>query len=192
MCRMTIEIFFLACTFRLFIIDVYATGNQNHCENVVHMKVRRGISFNRAHCTMVDLPEIGPATNCIQILQDLRGDALAVESRSATSWCCIFQSGLVRHFLLLCDSGCIQPDVRFCEGGRACWVVLLSSCPSLDRDSVSSIFYSFSTSVNSLPNPAGPGVNTESDNCRLEVCSLKFLKILTKISLWGSFQKSTY
>ncbi len=101
MCRMTIKIFFLACTLRLFIIDVYATGNQNHCENVINMKVRRGISFNRANCTMVDLRETSPATNCIEVLQDLRGDALAVESRSATSWCCIFQSGLVRHLFLL-------------------------------------------------------------------------------------------
>ena len=30
---------------------------------------------------------------------------------------------------LLSDSGCIQPDVRSCEGDRGCWVVQMSSCP---------------------------------------------------------------
>ncbi len=58
----------------------------------------------------------------------------------------------------------------------SCPVVQLSSCPSFDRDSFVIVFYSGSSSVKSLTNPAGPWVlDTESHNCRLKVCSLYLL-----------------
>ncbi len=98
---MTYNIYLLVLTMKLLILGVSCQVNhaQSNCKNSVYMIVKKNIMFNTGDCVMVNLPEMRPATSCIEVTHSMSGDAVAVQGRDATNWCCVFQGGQVRVFL---------------------------------------------------------------------------------------------